>query len=62
MTGCKHTDLEILGSQKTEAGENRYMRCRSCGDVIVVTAGKTAIALKGTVSSSGVSGQENQSR
>ena len=58
MTECKHTDLEFLGSQKTDEGENRYVRCRSCGDLIVITAGRTTFSLKGTENSKGVTGQE----
>lgn len=37
LTECPHDDLEWLGSQRTEGGENRYYRCRGCMGVIVVT-------------------------
>lgn len=46
--GCGHEDLEYLGSQRTEGGENRYFRCRKCGDVLVVLPdGSRAYVIKG---------------
>ncbi|MDW8042235.1 MAG: hypothetical protein RMJ75_05465 [Nitrososphaerota archaeon] len=34
---CSHDDLEWLGSQRSDEGENRYYRCRRCLGVLVVT-------------------------
>jgi ribosomal protein S26 len=31
---CNH-ELEYLGSEKGEKGDNRYFRCKKCGCVIV---------------------------
>ncbi|MEM0381588.1 MAG: hypothetical protein QW059_03315 [Nitrososphaerota archaeon] len=33
---CRHEELEFLGGQRTEGGENLYFRCKVCGDVIIV--------------------------
>jgi len=42
---CKHMELEFLGSEKTDEGQNRYMKCKTCGSVIVVTAGGKVVAV-----------------
>ncbi|MCS7095238.1 MAG: hypothetical protein NZ988_05485 [Thaumarchaeota archaeon] len=34
---CYHEDLEWLGSQRSDEGENRYYRCKRCLGVIVIT-------------------------
>jgi len=46
LVECKHTDLEFLGSEKTDTGQNRYMRCRSCGELIVVTPENRVFGVK----------------
>jgi hypothetical protein len=37
MTQCAHKDLEAVGEQKDDVGVNAYFRCRTCGDLLVVT-------------------------
>lgn len=36
---CRHEELEFLGGQRTEGGENLYFRCKKCGDVIIILPG-----------------------
>ncbi|MDJ0274718.1 MAG: hypothetical protein QXO17_07535 [Nitrososphaerota archaeon] len=51
--GCAHEDLEFLGSQRTEDGENKYFRCRRCGGVLVVTPQMKAYYVPGREGSTG---------
>jgi hypothetical protein len=45
---CDHSDLEYLGSQRTEGGSNLYYRCKLCGSVIIVLpSGKQIYIIKG---------------
>jgi hypothetical protein len=44
---CAHDDLEFLGSQRTDEGENKYFKCRRCGGVIVVTPQMKAYHIPG---------------
>ena len=46
MAACKHEDLEILGTEKSDVGQNRYARCRKCGEVLVETAEHRLFAIK----------------
>ncbi|MDV3243829.1 MAG: hypothetical protein LYZ66_01485 [Nitrososphaerales archaeon] len=46
MAECRHSELEFVGDQKTDSGVNSYFKCRSCGDVVVVTPERTAFTLK----------------
>ncbi|MEM3906020.1 MAG: hypothetical protein QXZ17_04000 [Nitrososphaerota archaeon] len=44
---CAHSDLEYLGSQRTEGGENLYYRCKFCHAVLIVTPrGKHVYVIK----------------
>lgn len=36
---CSHDELDFLGSQRTEGGENLYFRCKKCGGVLIVLPG-----------------------
>lgn len=36
---CRHEELEFLGGQRTEGGENLYFRCKRCGDVLIILPG-----------------------
>jgi hypothetical protein len=47
MEACRHTDLEFIGYEKSDVGQNKYMRCRSCHRLIVVTAEGRIISVKG---------------
>lgn len=60
MDACKHADVEFLGFEKTDAGQNRYMKCRSCGSVIVMTAEGKVVSIKGVESRSGELGLESE--
>ena len=46
MADCKHEDLEILGTEKSDVGQNRYARCKRCGEVLVETAEHRLFAIK----------------
>lgn len=46
MGDCKHEDLEFLGTEKTDVGQNRYARCKKCGEVLVETAENKLFAIK----------------
>jgi len=46
VDSCKHEELEFLGSEKTDEGQNRYMRCKTCSAVIVVTAGGKIVSVR----------------
>ena len=46
MTDCKHEDLEFLGTEKSDVGQNRYVRCRKCGEVLVETAEHRLFAIE----------------
>lgn len=59
VDACNHKDLEFLGSEKTDQGQNRYMKCKSCGSVIVVTAGGRVVSIAGVGSPRSKSAQEN---
>ena len=48
---CAHEDLEFLGSQRTDEGENKYFR--RCGGVIVVTPQMKAYHIPGREESTG---------
>ncbi len=45
---CRHEDLEFLGGQRTEGGENLYFRCKRCGDVLIILpGGKSGYIVRG---------------
>ena len=46
MAQCQHTDLELLGTEKSDVGQNKYMKCKLCGEVIVVTAEGKVFGIK----------------
>jgi len=52
MVECKHEQLEFVGLEKTDAGQNKYMTCKTCGSLIVVTAAGKVISVKGIDSQS----------
>ncbi len=39
VESCQHGELEFLGGQRTEGGENLYYRCKKCGDVLIILPG-----------------------
>ena len=45
MTQCMHESLEFVGEQKTDDGVNAYYRCRSCGEIVVMTPERKMIAI-----------------
>ena len=47
MAGCKHTDLEFVGEQKTDNGVNTYFRCKACKEVIIMTPERKVVGIKG---------------
>jgi hypothetical protein len=59
MADCKHTSLEFLGSQKTDLGTNNYLRCKTCGEVLVVTADNRVFGVKGVGGPAGESGAKS---
>ena len=34
---CPHDKLELLGTERTERGENKYYRCLRCGNVLILS-------------------------
>lgn len=51
MSDCKHPELEFLGNQKTDDGQNTYMKCKVCGDLVVVMPGNRGFSVNGVASS-----------
>jgi len=45
MPLCEHTETEAIGEQKTDYGVNKYIRCKVCGVVLVVTPGMKIFAV-----------------
>ncbi len=37
MSPCKHASVDFVGEQKTDDGVNTYLRCTTCGMLLVVT-------------------------